>query len=311
MNSFTENRNPKKRWKNMYKNPTGRADIMRAVTGCKNVPTGVKLKQCTLNISSDAEHENWLDHHSAHCHNSNSCHLSIMFQPTVPPWTPTEYLTFSDYTGPTINITHVRILLSACWQLFLLPPAQAKCRLHNLVTIYQTTGLSYPRICVSSSSQMYVWEETAQSVSGSSEPNYTCRFITLYGVNFLLSRDIGICMSWLFSSVTYTTNRCDSDTTNVVAMCDRRVSTTWLVNTTESVFNHLPSTDKYELRNARQVNRVLGLHHLDYVANCLPSTNVCGDERFRGKFYVRQPAFNYNTFANLTTGMENMSPKAL
>ena len=149
MNSFTENRNPKKRWKTTYKNATGRAVIMRAVTGCKNVPTGVKLKQCTPNISSDAEHENWLDHHSADCHNSNSCHLSIMFQPTVPPWTPTEYLTFSDYTGPTINITHVRIFLSACWQLFLLPPAQAKRRLHNLVTIYQTTGLSYRRICVS------------------------------------------------------------------------------------------------------------------------------------------------------------------
>jgi hypothetical protein len=77
-----------------------------------------------------------------------------------------------------------------------------------------------------------------------------------------------------------TTNQCDSDKTNVVAMCDKRVSTNRLVNTTEPVFTHLPSTDKYELRNSRQVNRVLGLQHLDYVANCLPSTVVwCPSQR--------------------------------
>jgi len=50
-----------------------------------------------------------------------------------------------------------------------------------------------------------------------------------------------------------------------VAMCDKGVSTNQFVNTTEPVFNRLPSMDK---------NPVLALHHLDYVANCLPNRDV-------------------------------------
>jgi len=64
-------------------------------------------------------------------------------------------------------------------------------------------------------------------------------------------------------------------------MCDKRVSNNRLVNTIQPVFNRLPSTDEYKLRNARQVNHVLGLHLLDYVANCLPSTVVwCPSQRW-------------------------------
>jgi len=68
---------------------------------------------------------------------------------------------------------------------------------------------------------------------------------------------------------------------NVAAMCDKWVSTNRLVITTQPVFNRLPSTDECELRNARQVKHVLGLH-LDYVANCLPNTVVwCPSQRWK------------------------------
>jgi len=95
-------------------------------------------------------------------------------------------------------------------------------------------------------------------------------------------------------------------------MCDKRVSTNRLVNITEPVFNRLPSTDKYDLRNARQVNRVLGLHQLDYVANCLPSTVVMFvtevNSSEKSFMFGKKPSITI-LFANFTIGMENMSPK--
>lgn len=151
------------------------------------------------NISSDAEHENWFDHHSALCHDSNSCHLAIMYhQPTVPPRKPTEYLILSDYTGTTINITHVRIFLSACWQLFPLPPAQAKRR--NLVTIYQTNGLSYRRVYITFFPNIRLRRDGAKCVRLIWTEIYV-QVRASVGVNFPLSRNNGICISWPFHYV--------------------------------------------------------------------------------------------------------------
>jgi hypothetical protein len=56
--------------------------------------------------------------------------------------------------------------------------------------------------------------------------------------------DTGTCVSRPFSYLKWTADQCDPDPTGMMAICDRRASTIRLVNTAESIFNRVPSTDK-------------------------------------------------------------------
>jgi hypothetical protein len=166
-------------------------------------------------MCSEAEHENWLYHHSALCRNSNSCHLVITFQPTVLPWTPTEYLTNSDYTGPNYK-NNPRLNISFCLlATFSTATSIGYTQASQPGNYLPASQVSYPRRRVSSSSHIYAWEETAQSVSGSSEPNYTCRCVLPYGVTSCSHRDTGTCVS---SYVKYTADQCDSYPSSMVAL---------------------------------------------------------------------------------------------
>jgi hypothetical protein len=75
----------------------------------------------------------------------NSCHLIIIFQPNVPPWTPTDHLTNSEYTGPNYK-NNTRPNISSCLlATFSTAANTSNTQASQLGNYLPTTQASYPK----------------------------------------------------------------------------------------------------------------------------------------------------------------------